>query len=185
VCYKETRERAAQHDGVLFEDGYYVNEVNQAKIEEESMRKMILLGAMLASATILLADSSVQPLNVKPGLWEVTMNMTISGSKAPQTRTYRSCLKKEDLNKYPFVDPDKKCTYTVSSSTGSTMEASGTCAPGSEGARIDFKLRLDALDTENVKGTGQMTMSMNGSSMNGNYAATAKWIGSSCPAAVR
>ena len=110
------------------------------------MRKMILLGAVLASGTILLADSSVQPLNVKPGLWEVTMNMTISGSRAPQTRTYRSCLKKEDLNKYPFVDPEKKCTYTVSSSTGSTMEASGTCAPGSEGAKIDFKLRLDALE---------------------------------------
>ena len=87
------------------------------------MRKMILFGAVLASATMLLADSSVQPLNVKPGLWEVTMNMTIGGSRAPQTRTYRSCLKKEDLNKYPFVDPDKKCTYTVSSSTGSTMEA--------------------------------------------------------------
>jgi hypothetical protein len=146
------------------------------------MRKMILLGAVLVSGTILLADSSVQPLNVKPGLWEVTLNMTISGSRAPQTRTYRSCVKKEDLNKYPFVDPDKKCTYTVLSSSGSTMEASGTCAPGSEGARIDFKLRLDALDSENVKGTGQMTMSMNGGSMNGNYAATAKWIGSSCAA---
>jgi hypothetical protein len=146
------------------------------------MRNIILLGGVLASAAILLADSAMQPLNVKPGLWEVTMNMTISGSRAPQTRTYRSCLKKEDLNKYPFVDPEKKCTYTVSSSTGSTMEASGTCAPGSEGAKIDFKLRLDALDTENVKGTGQMIMSMNGGSMNGTYAATAKWIGSSCSA---
>lgn len=149
------------------------------------MRKMILIGAVLTSATILLADSNVQPLNVKPGLWEVTMNMTISGSRAPQTRVYRSCLKKEDLNKYPFVDPDKKCTYTVLSSTGSTMEATGTCAPGSEGAKIDFKLRLDAVDTENVKGNGQMTMSMGGGSMNGNYAATAKWLGGSCPANVR
>jgi hypothetical protein len=113
------------------------------------------------------------------------MNMMISGSRAPQTRTYRSCLKKEDLNKYSFVDREKKCTYTVSSSTGSTMEASGTRAPGSEGAKIDFKLRLDALDTENVKGTGQMTMGMNGGSIYGTYAATAKWISSSCPANVR
>jgi Protein of unknown function (DUF3617) len=153
-------------------------------VEEEDMRKVILLSAMFLAGTIL-ADSNVQPLNVKPGLWEVTMNMTISGSRAPQTRVYRSCLKKEDLNKYPFVDPDKKCTYTVLSSTGSTMEATGTCAPGSEGAKIDFKLRLDAVDTENVKGNGQMTMSMGGGSMNGNYAATAKWLGGSCPANVR
>jgi Protein of unknown function (DUF3617) len=154
-------------------------------VEGEDMRKMILLVAVLVSATILLADSNVQPLNVKPGLWEVTMKMTISGSRAPQTRVYKSCLKKEDLNKYPFVDPDNKCAYTVLSSTGSTMEATGTCAPGSEGAKIDFRLRLDALDTENVKGTGQMTMSMGGGSMNGNYAATAKWLGGSCPANVR
>jgi Protein of unknown function (DUF3617) len=150
------------------------------------MRKMVLLGAVLASATILLADSSVQPLNVKPGLWEVTMNITINGmGTPPRTNTYRSCLKKEDLNKYPFSDPNKKCTYTVLSSTGSTMEARGTCAPGSEGAKIDFKLRLDALDSENVKGTGQMTMSAPGGSMNGNYAATAKWIGATCPANAR
>jgi Protein of unknown function (DUF3617) len=150
------------------------------------MRKMILLSAVLASATVLLADSSVQPLNVKPGLWEVTMSITLNGTGTPpRTNTYKSCLKKEDLNKYPFTDPDKKCTYTVLSSTGSTMEARGTCAPGSEGAKIDFKLRLDAVDTENVKGTGQMTMSGPAGSMNGNYAATAKWIGATCPANVK
>jgi Protein of unknown function (DUF3617) len=150
------------------------------------MRKVILLSAVLASATVLLADSSVQPLNVKPGLWEVTMSITLNGTGTPpRTNTYKSCLKKEDLNKYPFTDPDKKCTYTVLSSTGSTMEARGTCAPGSEGAKIDFKLRLDAVDTENVKGTGQMTMSGPAGSMNGNYAATAKWIGATCPANVK
>lgn len=150
-------------------------------LEDAEMRKMVLLGAVLASATILLADSSVQPLNVKPGLWEVTMNIAINGmGTPPRTNTYRSCLKKEDLNKYPFSDPDKKCTYTVLSSTGSTMEARGTCAPGSEGAKIDFKLRLDALDSENVKGTGQMTMSAPGGTMTGNYAATAKWLSVNC-----
>ena len=150
------------------------------------MRKMILLNAVLASATVLLADSSVQPLNVKPGLWEVTMSITLNGmGTPPRTNTYKSCLKKEDLNKYPFTDPDKKCTYTILSSTGSTMEARGTCAPGSEGAKIDFKLRLDAVDTENVKGTGQMTMSGPGGSMNGNYAATAKWLGATCPANIK
>jgi hypothetical protein len=150
------------------------------------MRKMVLLGAVFASATILLADSGVQPLNVKPGLWEVTMNIAMAGMGAPpHTNTYRSCLKKEDLNKYPFSDPDNRCTYTVLSSTGTTMEARGTCAPGSEGAKIDFKLRLDAIDTENVKGTGQMTMSVGGTTMNGSYTATSKWLSGTCPANVK
>jgi Protein of unknown function (DUF3617) len=151
--------------------------------KEAKMRKMILLGAVFASATILLADSGVQPLNVKPGLWEVTMNITLNGPGVPpRTNIYRSCLKKEDLNKYPFVDPNKKCTYTVLSSTGSTMEAQGTCAPGSDGTKVDFKMRLDAVDSENVKGTGQMTLSAPGGSLSGNYAGTARWITATCPA---
>ncbi len=150
------------------------------------MRKMIVLGVVLASATILLADSSVQPLNIKPGLWEVTMNVTLNGpGVSPRTNTYRSCLKKEDLNKYPFSDPEKKCTYTVLSSTGSTMEARGTCAPGSDGTKVDFKLRLDAVNSENVKGTGQMTLSAPAGSLSGNYVGSAKWLGATCPANVR
>jgi Protein of unknown function (DUF3617) len=94
-------------------------------------------------------------------------------------------LKKEDLNKYPFSDPEKKCTYTVLSSTGSTMEARGTCAPGSDGTKVDFKLRLDAVDSENVKGTGQMTLSAPAGSLSGNYVGSAKWLGATCPANVR
>jgi len=149
------------------------------------MRNMIVLGVVLASATILLADSSVQPLNIKPGLWEVTINMTFTGAGAPPgappRRTYRSCLKKEDLNKYPFVDPDKKCNYRVLSSTGSTMEAQGTCTEN-DGTKADFKIRLDAVDSENVKGAGQLTLSSAGGSLSGNYAGAGKWISTTCPA---
>jgi hypothetical protein len=142
---------------------------------------MIVLGVVLASATILLADSSVQPLNIKPGLWEVTINMTINGAGAPPGTTYRPCLKKEDLNKYPFVDPDKKRNYRVLSSTGSTMEAQGTCTEN-DGTKADFKIRLDAVDSENVKGTGKLTLSGAGGSLSENYAGAGKWISATCPA---
>jgi len=149
------------------------------------MRRMVVLGAILGSATILLADSGVQPLNIKPGLWEVTINMTFSGAGAPPgappRRSYRSCLKKEDLNKYPFVDPDKKCNYRVLSSTGSTMEAQGTCTEN-DGTKADFKMRLDAVDSENVKGAGQLTLSSGRGGLNGNYAGAGKWISATCPA---
>jgi hypothetical protein len=149
------------------------------------MRRMVVLVAILGSATVLLADSSLQPLNIKPGLWEVTINMTFSGAGAPPgappRRTYRSCLKKEDLNRYPFVDPDKKCNYRVLSSSGSTMEAQGTCTEN-DGTKVDFKIRLDAVDGENVKGTGQLILSSAAGSLNGNYAGAGKWISSTCPA---
>ncbi len=180
------------------------------------MRKMILLGAGPLSATVLLVASSLEPLNVKTGLWETTMTTTISGlppippdmqarlaqmppeqrakleamlktryGGTPQTRTYKSCVKKEDLDKYPFTDPDKKCTYSVLTSTGSKMDVRGTCMPGSEGANVDFNLRLEALDSEHVKGTGQMAITSGGQTMNGNYIGTGKWIGASCPAEMK
>jgi Protein of unknown function (DUF3617) len=147
------------------------------------MRKMILPGAVLLSATVLLA-ASLEPLNVKTGLWQVTMTSTINGLPKPNTSTYKSCVKKEDLNKYPFTDPKAKCTWTVLSSTGSKMDASGTCMPEGQG-KIDFNMRLEALDSENVKGTGQLTANGPGGTMNGNYSATAKWIGATCPAGMK
>src|ERR1700681_3592680 len=142
------------------------------------MRRMILLAAVLLSATVLLA-ATVEPLNVKPGLWQVTMTSKINGLPAPTTNTYKSCVKKEDLDKYPFTDPKAKCTWTVQNSTGSKMDATGTCMPEGQG-KIEFNMHLEALDSENVKGTGQLTANGPGGVMNGNYSATAKWVGATC-----
>jgi Protein of unknown function (DUF3617) len=151
---------------------------------EEEMRKMILLVAVLSSAAILLAASDLQPLNLKTGLWQVTMTSTINGLPTPNTNTYKSCVKKEDLDKYPFTDPQAKCTWTVQSSTGRKMDASGTCTPQNEG-KVTFAIHLEAVDSENVKGTGQLTVNGPAGNMSGNYSGTAKWIGATCPAEMK
>ena len=145
------------------------------------MRSVIFLGGVALSSAILLADT--KPLDIKTGLWQITMTSTVTGMGAPQTRTYKSCLKKEDLNKYPFTDPDDKCTYTVVSSTGAKMEAHGTCMRPD--AKIDFELTLEAADSETVKGIGKMIISAAGTTMNGNYAGAGKWIGATCPAGMK
>ena len=146
------------------------------------MRRMIFLAAIILSATVLLA-ANLEPLNVKPGLWQVTMTSTISGLRAPIVNNYKSCVKKEDLDKYPFTDPDAKCVWTVQSSTGSKMEATGTCMPQGMG-KVDFSISLEAVDSENVKGTGQLTANGPAGTMKGNYSGTGKWIGATCPADV-
>jgi hypothetical protein len=151
------------------------------------MRKMILPVAVLLSAAVLLAaqnqNPTVVPLNVNPGLWQVTMTTTIKGLP-PNTNTYRSCVKKEDLAKYPFTDPKAMCTWTVASSTGSNMQAKGTCMPGDMG-KVDFNMQLTATDSSNVTGTGQMTVNGPRGPMQGDYSATAKWIGATCPAGMK
>src|SRR5712671_3692091 len=143
------------------------------------MRRMIMLATIILSATVLLA-ANLEPLNVKPGLWQVTMTSTISGLRAPIVTNYKSCVKKEDLDKYPFTDHADKCTWTVQSSTGSKMAASGTCMPEGMG-KVDFTIDLEAVDSENVTGTGQLTANGPAGAMNGNYSGKGKWIGATCP----
>jgi hypothetical protein len=148
------------------------------------MRKMRLLGAISLAATVVVAADNVQPLNVKTGLWQVTMTTTIQGMGTPQTHAYRSCVTKDNLNQYPFADPDNNCKYKVQSSTGSHMDVSGSCLP-SEGGKADFKIQLDAIDSEDVKGTGQLTLAGPQGAMHGDYSGRGKWIGASCPAGMR
>lgn len=138
------------------------------------MLKFIFLGALLSSSP---APQTPQPLNVKPGLWQVTMTTTLNGQR-PSTTMYKSCVKKEDLDKYPFTDPDFKCTWTVQTSTSSKMAAKGMCM-NSDG-KIDFDIQLEALSTESAKGTGQMSMAGPAGAIKGTYAATAKFVSGTC-----
>jgi Protein of unknown function (DUF3617) len=147
------------------------------------MQRTILCTAILLSGVSLLAVT-LEPLNVKTGLWQVTMTSTVSGLPKPTTNTYKSCVKKEDLDKYPFSDPKDKCTWTVQTSTGNKMDATGTCMPEGQG-KVDFNIHVEALDSENIKGTGQLTFNGPGGTMSGNYAATAKWVSSTCPAGMK
>jgi len=174
-----------------------------------------LLLTSFFGATALAGPGNVQPLNVKTGLWQTTMVTTTSGAPpmtpdmearlaqmppeqrakieammksrlggTPQTNTYKSCITKEDLNKYPFSDPKQNCSYNVLTSTGSKMDVSGTCTENN-GMKTNFTMRLQALDSENVTGTGQVAISGGGHTMNGNYTGTGKWLSPSCPAGMK
>lgn len=145
------------------------------------MHKKMFLGAISLAAIAVVAADNVQPLNVKTGLWEVTMTTAIQGMGTPRTHTYKSCVTKENLNQYPFADRDNNCKYTVQSSTSSHMDVSGSCMPN-EGGKADFKIQLDAIDSENVKGTGQLSLAGPQGTMHGDYSGKGKWVGASCPA---
>jgi hypothetical protein len=143
------------------------------------MRKLILPASVLFWTTLFTAGG-LDPLNIKTGLWEVTMTSKVNLLPAPTTSTYKSCVRKEDLNQYPFTDPDANCNWKVIHSTGSEMEASGTCKPEGMG-NVTFNMKLEAVNTENVKGTGQLTANGPAGTLNGIYSGMAKWIGAICP----
>lgn len=175
------------------------------------MRKTVFAILMCLGATMLLASGKLQPLNIKPGLWQMTMTTTASGlppipadmqaklaqmtpeqrarmealmnkmpSGTPTTRTYKTCLTKEKLDKNPFADPKQNCTWSVLSSTGTRMDATGTCSLGEQGMKGDFDVHVEVINSENVKGTGKVSMTGGGHTMNMNYSATSKYLGADC-----
>ena len=146
------------------------------------MRKAISLGAALLLATILFADTTFQPLNVKVGLWQVTG--TNKMGNAPQNVAYKKCVTPKELNTDPWVNgPDEKCTWTVLTSTGTDMEVQGSdCEAGKNyGMKTDLRVKLHVVDSENVKASLQGTMSGNGQTVNIDGKLAGKWIGASCP----
>jgi hypothetical protein len=86
------------------------------------MRKMILFGAVLLWAAILLAAGTFQPLNVKTGLWQVTGTSTAGGLTAippdmqarmaqmpPEQRAKMEAMIKSRFGGTPQTTTYKKC----------------------------------------------------------------------------
>jgi hypothetical protein len=152
------------------------------------------------------AGANVQPLNVKPGLWETTMAMSRTGDlpipeatlqkltpeqrarfeermKASQgqtnTMTHKSCLTKEQLDNPDFTDK-KQCTWTTLESNGTRTKGSAVCIYPDIDAKLTGTGEIIAVDQEHIKGTIHMTGTGSGHRMDTDAKLTAKWLGSSC-----
>lgn len=160
-------------------------------------------------ASLLLAGGSFQPLNIKTGLWQVTWNYTVSGHRSwppdvlagmspeqrarveeamktmasgvAKPRILRQCVTKEQLSKDPFSENPKSCSETVISSTGREMLIRGVCLEN--GVKGDMTARVEALDSENIKGSVQLIAAEGKNSMNTNASFTGKWMAPVCKGA--
>lgn len=150
----------------------------------------------------------IQPLNVKPGLWEQTANTKVSG-EAPvsqemlnrltpeqrarmeermkansaahtRTTTHQHCLTEEELHKDNLLDfgRDKECTPNITTSTSTSAKGTVTCE--SEGMKMTGALEILAPDPEHVSGSWHATSNGGGHTMNVDSTFSSKWLGSSC-----
>ena len=149
--------------------------------------------------------AKVQPLNVKPGLWETTVTHKVAGempippgmldklsaeqrarleqrmksNPGGSTSTSKSCVTKEDLEKSPnFGEGKGECTYTIQTST--STEAKGKYSCVTEGMNATGALDIIAVDQENVKGTSHGTVSGSGHDMQFDSSFTSKWVSANC-----
>jgi hypothetical protein len=169
------------------------------------MRRIILLSMICLSAPVVFAGEHIQPLNIKTGLWEATTTTKTTGlppippevlqrmtpeqrskfeesmkarAGEPQTRTKKHCVTQKELNKDPFGENKESCTRTVLASTGRKMEVRQVCM--NKGIKTETTIHVEALSSERVKGSGQVTISGEGRTMNGNIDFSAKWLGAVC-----
>jgi hypothetical protein len=175
---------------------------------EDQVKVTILLGLAFLWPLLSWTADTVQPLDVKLGLWETTTINEMSGmppmpaevlakltpeqrakmegvfkaraAQGPKTTTRRTCLDKQKLDKSVAFgdDSDKSCRRTIISSSRSKQDAHLECTD--EKMKRSGDLHIEAINPENIKGSMQMTAAGGSSTMNIKVAFTAKWIGSSC-----
>ncbi len=75
-------------------------------------------------------------------------------------------------------DSTKACTRTMVTSSGRAQEIHLECSR--DGGKSSGTIKVEAVDSENVKGSMQMTMTSGDHTMNMNYTFTTKWIGRAC-----
>jgi hypothetical protein len=155
-----------------------------------------------------LSAADFRPLDVKTGQWESTLTgqttgrppipdevlnrltpeqrakmeaaLQARGAGGSKTTVSKSCLTKDKLDK-PFNLGDestKSCTRTLVTSSGSRQEIRIDC--NREAMKSTGTVKVEAVDSENVKGSMQMTITNGEHTMNMNYTFAAKWIGPAC-----
>ncbi len=167
--------------------------------------KFFLVLVVFSSLTFWAADN-ITPLNVKEGLWEITVTHSMSGMPAianippdalakmppeqrarveaamkggPSTDVRKECITKEKLEKHSVFSNNRgDCTRTVVNSTGSKLEVKIHCEE--KQASTDGTLVLETAGSDHVKGTMQSVTNANGHTMNMNFTFSSKYLGPAC-----
>jgi hypothetical protein len=169
----------------------------------------LALAALVCSiACQAVSGADFRSLDVKTGQWETTVTGQTTGMPpipddvlsrlTPEQRAQmqaalqargaggskaiisKNCLTKDKLDK-PFDvgnENTKSCSRTLVTSSGSKQEIHIDCTR--DGGKATGTIKLEAVDSENLKGSMQMTMANGEHTMNMNYSFAAKWIGPAC-----
>jgi len=172
------------------------------------MRTVFLFAFLFTvSAPVLCAADDFHPLDVKAGLWETTWTNQSAGQMpipadalanlTPEqrakveeamkargggfmggTRTYKSCVTKEKMNKDLFSEDRQECKRTVLSSSSHKLEMKVECTE--KGMTSTGTFRVEATGSDSAKGSMEMVATGGGHTMNINSSFTSKYLGSDC-----
>ena len=171
------------------------------------MRTKLLLALVVFSSLTFWAADKITPLNIKEGLWEMTVTHSMTGMPAippealakmppeqraraeaamkqsgmggPTSDVHKECVTREKLDKQSaFSDNRKECTRTVLNSTSSKLEIKVHCEE--KQSSTDATLLLEAVTSDNVKGSMQSVTNTSGRTMNMNFTFSSRYLGPVC-----
>jgi len=148
----------------------------------------------------------IQPLNLKPGLWETTRTYKRSGTPpvlpetlarltpeqrarleqrmnansgaSTNTTTDKHCVTKEDVEKADFGQGKGECTYNIETTTSTQGKGSYSC--NVEGMNVNGTLEIIASDPEHITGSSHGSLNGGGRTMNVETTFTSKFLSASC-----
>jgi Protein of unknown function (DUF3617) len=165
-----------------------------------------LLGLIFVTGAACAADT-FHPLDVRPGMWENTMTVQMSGTPpippevlaklTPQQRAMmdarikaqqsqpatpkvrKHCITKEDLAKPLDFGQDRgTCKRTMVTSTSSKQELRLECEMG--GIKSNGTVRIEAADAEHVTVASHIQSGDGARAMTIDANGTGKWVGATC-----
>ena len=162
---------------------------------------------LVVSAAQVVGPRQIHPLDVKTGLWEVTSTPQVGamppmpphlGRLTPEQRAKIEerwkanaaerakprprilvSPRKKLTNETPFGEHKPSCKRTVLTSTSSTLEVQEQCAEANR-TKLDVTFRVEAVNSENVKGVVEAAMSGGGRAMKTSSEITGKWVSPVC-----
>ena len=174
------------------------------------MRNAIFAGVILLAPLANWAADDVKPLDVKLGLWESTLSNQMSGmppipeevlarlspdqrakmeaamkaraAQGAKPTVTKSCLTKESLAKAMTFggEGNDACKRTVITSNSSTQDIRFECNDEKRNFKGTGNMHVEALNSENVKGSGQISTGNGAQNMNIQLSFSAKWLSADC-----
>ena len=169
------------------------------------MRNKLLVALIVFCSLTLWAADNITPLNIKEGLWEITVTFSMTGLPAmpaiphdalakmpPEQRAriegmmnnkpivQKECITKEKLEKASAFNVNKngECTRTVVNSTGSKIEMKIHCEQ--KQGPTDGTFVVEAVGSDATKGTMHLASSGSDHKMNIDMAFSSKYLGPAC-----
>ena len=163
-----------------------------------------LLGIVIFAGAAYAADT-FHPLDVRPGMWENTMTVQMSGtppippevlakltpqqkammdarikqSQSAPPKVRKHCITKEDLAKPLDFGQDRgTCKRTMVTSTSSKQELRLECEMG--GIKSNGTVRIEATDPEHVRVTSHIQSGDGDRALTIDANGSGKWIGATC-----